>query len=57
MSYKTRFDKIKEMNKEQLADFLFTFTCSANGGFEKMQEKEKFGFQDFVEYLNGYVEI
>ena len=51
-----RFEKIKEMNTEQLADFLFNFTCNANGGFEKIKEKENFSFKDFLEYLDGYVE-
>ena len=52
----TKFENIKEMNKEQLADFLFNFTCNVNGGFEKIKEKDNFGFKDFLEYLNSYVE-
>ena len=52
MIIENNYEHIKKMNKEQLADFLFKFCCSCNGGFSQIKEKKNFGYNDFLNFLN-----
>lgn len=52
MNLVNRFENIKKMNKEQFARWLFEFSCNCHGGLQKITEKEKFNYDDFLNYLN-----